>query len=139
MTDRHKTSHFIRLSILSFAVLAACSTRAQDVLRDTLTNGLQVVIVRNTIAPVVTTMMNYRVGSDEAPAGFPGMAHRNSTPTAYVVGYVLPPAPRAKFVNDLLTQDTRWQAPGGGYRVRKIGQRAAGSERLLRVPPTRLG
>jgi zinc protease len=75
MTDRHKTSHFIRLSILSFAVLAACSTRAQDVLRDTLTNGLQVVIVRNTIAPVVTTMMNYRVGSDEAPAGFPGMAH----------------------------------------------------------------
>ena len=47
----------------------------QDVLRDTLTNGLQVIIIRNTIAPVVTTMVNYRVGSDEAPAGFPGMAH----------------------------------------------------------------
>jgi len=45
------------------------------VLRATLTNGLQVIIVRNTIAPVVTTMVNYRVGSDEAPAGFPGTAH----------------------------------------------------------------
>ncbi len=48
---------------------------APGVLRATLTNGLQVIIVRNTIAPVVTTMVNYRVGSDEAPAGFPGMAH----------------------------------------------------------------
>jgi len=45
------------------------------ILRDTLTNGLQIIIVRNTLAPVVTTMVNYRVGADEAPAGFPGMAH----------------------------------------------------------------
>ena len=48
---------------------------APVVLRATLTNGLQVIIVRNTIAPVVTTMVNYRVGSDETPAGFPGTAH----------------------------------------------------------------
>jgi zinc protease len=34
-----------------------------------------VVIVRDTLAPVVTTVMNYRVGSNEAPEGFPGMAH----------------------------------------------------------------
>jgi len=47
----------------------------QNISRATLTNGLQVIIVRNTLAPVVTTMVNYRVGSDEAPAGFPGMAH----------------------------------------------------------------
>ena len=48
---------------------------AQDVLRATLTNGLRVIIVRNTLAPVVTTMINYRVGADECPADFPGMAH----------------------------------------------------------------
>lgn len=46
-----------------------------DVLRATLPNGLRVVIVRDQLAPVVTAVMNYEVGSDEAPAGFPGMAH----------------------------------------------------------------
>ncbi len=47
----------------------------QGVLRATLQNGMRVVIVRNTLAPVVTTMVNYLVGSVEAPPGFPGMAH----------------------------------------------------------------
>jgi zinc protease len=46
-----------------------------DVLRATLANGMRVVIVENPLAPVVTTEMNYLVGSNEAPEGFPGMAH----------------------------------------------------------------
>jgi zinc protease len=45
------------------------------VVRATLDNGLQVVVVPDPIAPVVATVVNYRVGSNEAPDGFPGMAH----------------------------------------------------------------
>src|SRR5579862_7811118 len=46
-----------------------------EVLRETLTNGLRVIIVRNPLAPVVSTVINYQVGSDETPYGFPGTAH----------------------------------------------------------------
>jgi zinc protease len=46
-----------------------------NVVRATLANGLRVIVVRNTLAPVVATSVNYLVGSDEAPAGFPGTAH----------------------------------------------------------------
>jgi zinc protease len=44
-------------------------------LRATLDNGLRVVIVRNQLAPVAATSVNYLVGSDETPPGFPGTAH----------------------------------------------------------------
>lgn len=49
--------------------------REVDILRTTLDNGLRVVIVRHPIAPVVTTVVNYLVGSNQVPEGFPGMAH----------------------------------------------------------------
>lgn len=49
--------------------------RPGDVQRATLPNGLRVVVVRSRLAPVVTTVVNYLAGSNEAPRGFPGMAH----------------------------------------------------------------
>lgn len=45
------------------------------VTRATLDNGMRVVIVRNTLAPVATVELNYEVGGNETPPGFPGMAH----------------------------------------------------------------
>jgi len=57
------------------ASTSATTAPEQNVLRATLANGLRVIIVRNTLAPVVATSVNYLVGSDEAASGFPGMAH----------------------------------------------------------------
>jgi len=64
----------------AFAFIAALASlslaaRAQDsgVARATLSNGLRVIVIRNTLAPVVTAMMNYEVGSDEQ--WIPGLAH----------------------------------------------------------------
>jgi len=54
---------------------APAAGEESGVLRATLANGLRVVIVRNSLAPVVSTAVNYLAGSDEAPAGFPGTAH----------------------------------------------------------------
>lgn len=47
----------------------------QSILRARLDNGLRVVVIRNALAPVATVEMNFLVGGDETPAGFPGMAH----------------------------------------------------------------
>ena len=55
--------------------LAVDGIQQQDVLRATLDNGLRVVVVRSKLAPVATVIMNYLVGSREAPEAFPGMAH----------------------------------------------------------------
>ncbi|HET7313404.1 pitrilysin family protein, partial [Salinisphaera sp.] len=54
---------------------AAGASRNDQVVRETLKNGLQVIVVPDRLAPVATTMLTYQVGSREAPKGFPGMAH----------------------------------------------------------------
>lgn len=68
-----------KLILLSPVLLAAATVQgtapAPTALKTTLKNGLRVVIVEDKLAPVVTAIMNYRVGSDEAPSGYPGMAH----------------------------------------------------------------
>ena len=66
------------LSLLLLSAVCAPRLNAADpsnVTRETLSNGLQVVIVRNTLAPVVTVELNFKVGGDETPPGFPGSAH----------------------------------------------------------------
>lgn len=55
------------------APLRAQDAHRVDVTRATLANGLQIVVVRDTLAPVVATWMNYRVGSDDEP--ITGLAH----------------------------------------------------------------
>ena len=68
---------------IAFLLVLSAQARSDDaaaavqtsVARATLDNGLRVVVVRNALAPVVTTEVNYLVGSNEAPAEFPGTAH----------------------------------------------------------------
>lgn len=51
------------------------SVTPSDVTRETLENGMKVVVIRDLLAPVVTVEQNYLVGGNESPEGFPGMAH----------------------------------------------------------------
>lgn len=55
---------------------AASSARQNDnVTRATLDNGLRVVIVKDTLAPMVTTRITYMTGGYDTPNGYPGTAH----------------------------------------------------------------
>ncbi|HLI13657.1 MAG TPA: pitrilysin family protein [Alphaproteobacteria bacterium] len=70
------------LALMVFATTAVAAAAQEpggagetQILRATLENGLRVILVRNRLAPVVTTGVNYLVGADETPPGFPGMAH----------------------------------------------------------------
>ncbi|HEV7800008.1 MAG TPA: pitrilysin family protein, partial [Burkholderiales bacterium] len=63
-------------ALVSIAGAATAPVPAeQGVARATLKNGLRVIVVRNTLAPTVSTVMNYFAGGDETPRGFPGTAH----------------------------------------------------------------
>ena len=66
---------FLTLAVLFLLPIPARAAEDANIVRATLKNGLRVVIVRNTLAPVVTTEVNYLAGSNEAPEGFPGMPH----------------------------------------------------------------
>jgi len=74
---RSRFCPFVLVAACLSALLAAPGPAAArtDALRETLPNGLRVIVVRDPLAPVVTTQMNYLVGSNESPDGFPGTAH----------------------------------------------------------------
>ena len=63
------------LCALTCALSPQPGRAAPEVVRATLNNGLRVVVVRDPLAPVVTTEINYLAGSNDAPPGFPGTAH----------------------------------------------------------------
>ena len=63
------------LLLIGFSNRELFAQGQSGVVRAALPNGMRVVLVRNTLAPVVTVEMNFLVGGNETPAGFPGMAH----------------------------------------------------------------
>lgn len=65
----------LALLAMSCAGAYAKPVPEKDVTRATLSNGLRVVIIRNTLAPVATVEANVLAGGNETPKGFPGMAH----------------------------------------------------------------
>ena len=74
MSYRLKKSTCLFFVLWLIFTLSACTEARQPeldaVVRATLDNGLRVVIVPNNLAPVVTAVMNYLVGSNEAPRDF---------------------------------------------------------------------
>jgi len=71
---RKKAFFIAAFALAAFAVVPRVAwAQTAEVARATLSNGLRVVVVRNTLAPVVSMMLNYEVGSDEQ--WIPGLAH----------------------------------------------------------------
>jgi len=58
---------------LCMAALSPATAQGLKVTRATLKNGLQVVVVQDPLAPVVSTVLNYRAGGNEEQ--YPGQAH----------------------------------------------------------------
>lgn len=63
----------VTLPLCQFTGSAARAAAAVTVTRATLSNGLHVVVVRDTLAPVVSTFLNFEAGSDDEP--ITGLAH----------------------------------------------------------------
>jgi len=62
------------LSCCFFVMLtASAAAQVQNVMRATLANGLQIVVVHDSLAPVVSAMINYKAGSDDQSIA--GLAH----------------------------------------------------------------
>jgi zinc protease len=59
------------LALVAFPAISRADS--SGVTRATLSNGLQVIVVHNALAPVVTTMLTYHVGSDQQTID--GLAH----------------------------------------------------------------
>ncbi len=70
-----KIAVFISIPLLLLWTSLSAQAASRDSLHATLKNGLRVVILKNNLAPVVTTRLCYLAGSNESPPGFPGMAH----------------------------------------------------------------
>ncbi len=75
MNRRRTLPFLIALLSLAAAPLVRAADTQTSVTRATFPNGMRVVIIRNTLAPVVTVEANFLVGGNETPDGFPGMAH----------------------------------------------------------------
>ncbi len=63
----------VATTLIPLGPVRAQSSAAVDVTRATLANGLQVVVLRDPLAPVVSTWMNYRAGADDE--AITGLAH----------------------------------------------------------------
>ena len=69
---------FYILFVVASVVLSACSQSAdelQNIKTDRLPNGLEIVVITDTRAPVITHMIWYKAGAMDDPEGKSGIAH----------------------------------------------------------------